>query len=323
MALTDQSAKQRLVSLQVGEVSLVDRPAIVETFVVIKSEEPSMADKKIPETTAPATAATVATVAAPAPVVQAVTEVQKAKMSPEMMANCKAALKTLKDAFDGDGDEGSKKKKKAMIDELEAMVAEQPAEKDAGVLSGQTAITQAAPAGDAGKGVLSGETAITQAAKPPFPPKKPMSDEDKAKVKAVLDKAFEGLQDLRNGIDPLFWNQMIPTSADGQPSGAPKADDGKLPAAPAMGAPAYPAQQGALMKAVTDAVEAATATMKKSIDDAQKLAAEQVARAEKAAADANARVEQLEKTAGVSKSLPESGGEAKPVKKAGLWKGVL
>lgn len=317
---------------------------------------------KIPETNAPA--ATSPTPAAGANV-QAVEPVAKAKMSPEMLASCKAAMKTLKDAMSSMSGDDTKKKKgvqknlakfehvlataQGRMAELEPLIIE--AEKAATPEMQGTALLAQATIGkmhgclydlemmvgsmmqmadedvaddDAQKAAKSAPAAQPVAA-PAATPAAPApaavakgrvwTDAEKALVKEALGKALAGLQDLTNGIDPMQFLELFPVGADGQP-GAGKKEDGTTPIAPAMGAAPYTADQGALTKAI----EAATAPLKKSLDEAQAAAAE----ATKKAAEAIARAEKLENATGVSKSLPENTGEAKPVKKGGsFWKGLI
>jgi hypothetical protein len=354
MSVSGRNPKQRLVSLGVDEISLVDRPAIEEKFVVIKSEEP-MADK-IPETTPPATgAAPAATPAVPAPAAAAAAVVKTVKLSAEQLAGFKSVSKALLDALAAVSAKSVKKAAqrfehtvataKAKAAELETALAEiekaalPPEMEGMGLLalaqigklhgylydlemmvSSLMAMAESDEAGEPAEKAQMSETPAAQPAAPaPAVPAatvakgRTLTADELAKVKAAIDKAMEGLQDVVHGADPMQFIQLFPVGADGQPSGAPQKDAGKTPSAPAMGAAPYTADTAALTKAINDAVEAATAPLKKSLEDAQALATE-----------AKARAEKLENATGVSKSLSEGAGEDKPVAKAkGLWSGLL
>jgi hypothetical protein len=357
MSANGRNPKQRLVSLGVDEISLVDRPAIEEKFVVIKSEEP-MADK-IPEThapatgTAPAVAAVSSTPAAPAPgAVQAVENVQKtAKLSPEQVATCKSAAKTLTEALASVATKKVKKAAprfehivataKAKAAELEAVMGEVekaslPPEMEGMGLLAQAqisklhgclydlemmvaslmAMAQSDEAGEPAEKAQKSETPAAQpAATAPAVPPAPVA---KGRILSAEELAKVKAA-IDKAMEPL---QDVVHGADPMqfvqlfPVGA----DGQPSGAPQKDdgkTPSAPAM-GAVpytadTAALTKAVEDAVAPLKKALEQAQKTAADAVERAKK-----------LESATGVSKSLPAQEGEAKPVaKKQGLWKGIL
>jgi hypothetical protein len=332
MSVTGRNAKQRLVSLAVDEVSLVDHPAIVETFVVIKNEEPTM---KTPESTPPAGATPTPAVQPTPGSVQAV--VEQVKVPAETIATFKSASKTLADSLAAVSGKTVTKAKpkfdhivataKAKLAELEVEKAALPPEMEGMHLLAQAQISKlhgclydlemmvaslmamaesdeaSEPAEKSAPVVVAPVTtpaaplAATTPVVPPAPVAKGrvLTEEEAAKVKAAIAKAMEGLENVVHGVDPEAFLVLV---------------QGAMAALPPMGAPQYSADVQALVKA---AIEEATASLKKSLTDAQKDAA-----------DAKARVEKLESATGAPKSIPEGGPADTPVvKKKGLWTGVL